>query len=396
MKIGVLRETYPGEARVALTPAVLPQLAKLQATVLVEAGAGRAAGFADSEYQEKGATILASRREVLAQADVLACVRTYGANPQAGAADLPLYRVGQVMIGFADPLNRPELSAELAGCGVSLLAMELVPRITRAQSMDALSSMASIAGYKAVLLAAGTLPRMFPMMMTAAGTITPAKVFVIGAGVAGLQAIATARRLGALVEAYDLRPAVKEQVESLGARFASLELSTQGAEGTGGYAREMDEAFYTKQREMMARIVHESDVVISTAAVPGRKAPVLVTKPMVESMRIGSVIVDMAAEQGGNCELTRPDEIVDVGGVTVLGPTNLAAGVPYHASQTYARNLTALLGHLAKDGSVQIDPTDVITAGVLVCREGQVVNPAVQEALAARSPTAAVTEGSIT
>ncbi len=380
MKIGVVKETFPGERRVALVPGVLASLKKAGLEVLLEPGAGLAAGFPDGDYQDKGATLAADRAQVFRDSDILLQVRTLGANLEAGRTDLPSLRSGQTVIGFAEPLLEAGAARELAGCGVNLLSMELIPRITRAQSMDALSSMASIAGYKAVLLAADTLPKMFPMMMTAAGTIAAAKVFIIGAGVAGLQAIATARRLGSVVQAYDVRPAVKEQVMSLGAKFVEMELGT--AEGTGGYAKAMDEEFYRKQRELMGRVVAEVDVVITTAAVPGRKSPILVTTEMVRNMKPGSVVVDLAAERGGNCEATRPGETVLVGEAKVLGPTNLPAAVPFHASQMYAKNITTFLLHMVKDGQLQLNVDDEIVRETLVCREGAVVHPRVMEALA--------------
>jgi NAD(P) transhydrogenase subunit alpha len=366
---------------VALVPSGVPPLVKAGLEVLVQAGAGEGAGYRDQEYTDKGAAIVPDRASVFAQADIVLQVRTLGANPEAGRADLELVRPGQVLIGFCEPLLEAGLAAELAEKDVILLSMELMPRITRAQSMDALSSMATIAGYKAVLLAANTLPRMFPMLMTAAGTISPARVFVVGAGVAGLQAIATARRLGAVVEAYDVRPAVREQVESLGGKFVELELETGEAEDAGGYAKELGEEFYTRQREMMLRVVAGSDVVITTAAIPGKKAPVLVTRPMVEGMRLGSVIVDLAAERGGNCELTRAGETVEHGGVTILGPVNIPSTIPYHASQMYSKNITTFLLHLVKEGKLELDTEDEITAGTLVTRDGEVVHPRVQEAL---------------
>ena len=290
-------------------------------------------------------------------------------------------RHGQVVIGMADPLGSPEIARELSSRGVIAFALELIPRITRAQSMDVLSSMATIAGYKAVLLAANTLPRMFPLLTTAAGTITPAHVFIVGVGVAGLQAIATARKLGAVVEAYDVRPAVKEQVQSVGAKFVELPLETAQAEDKGGYAKAQDESFYQRQREMMARVIAANDVVITTAVVPGKKAPVLVTAEMVRGMAPGSVIVDLAAERGGNCELTRADQVVVENGVTILGPTNLPSTVPYHASQMYAKNITTFLLHLVKDGAVKADTTDEITRETLITRDGEVVNPKVRQAL---------------
>ncbi len=293
-------------------------------------------------------------------------------------ADLALTRPGQTLIAFLDPLGEPALAAALAARGVTALAMELMPRITRAQSMDALSSMATVAGYKAVLLAASHLPRMFPMLTTAAGTIKPARVFVVGAGVAGLQAISTARRLGAPVEAYDVRPAAKEQVQSVGAKFVELPLEAGDAEDKGGYAKAQDESFYRRQREMMAKVVAGSDVVITTAAIPGKRSPVLVTGEMVKGMAPGSVIVDLAAERGGNCELTRADEIVVAHGVTILGPTNLPSTVPYHASQMYGRNITTFVTHLVKDGVLTLSADDEIARETLVTRDGQVVHERVK------------------
>ena len=381
MVVGIPAETFPGERRVATVPGVLPALTKAGLDVLVGPGAGAPAGFPDAEYVEKGASLAADRAHLFATADVVLQVRALGANPDAGRADLELIRPGQVVIGLSEPLGAPTAARELAGRGATAFSMELIPRITRAQSMDALSSMATIAGYKAVLVAAEALPRMFPMMMTAAGTVTPARVFVVGAGVAGLQAIASARRLGAKVEAYDVRPAVKEQVESLGASFVDLPLDTAGSEDAGGYAKAQDEAFYARQREMMGRVVAGSDVVITTALIPGRPAPVLVTDEMVAGMTPGSVVVDLAAERGGNVEPSRPDEAVTAHGVTVLGPTNLPSTVPYHASQMYARNVSALLLHLVRDGAVALDPDDEITAGTLVSRDGEVVHPRVRELL---------------
>jgi NAD(P) transhydrogenase subunit alpha len=381
MIIGIPQETFPGDHRVALIPATVPALTKAKLEVLVEAGAGLAAGYPDKSYEEKGAKTAAGRDAIFKSADVILQVRSLGANPEAGRADLGLVRRSQVVIGFMDPLGSPQASRELAERGVTAFAMELLPRITRAQVMDALSSMATVAGYKAVLLAADALPRMFPMLMTAAGTIAPARVFVIGAGVAGLQAIATAHRLGAVVQAYDVRDAVKEQVRSVGAKFVELPLETGSAEAQGGYAKAMDEAFYRRQREMMARVVAESDVVISTAAVPGKRAPVLITEDMVQGMEPGSVIVDLAAETGGNCELTQAGRTVTAHGVTILGPVNLAATVPYHASQMYSKNVSSLLLHLVKEGRLEPNLEDEITRETLVCRGGEVVHPRVRELL---------------
>ena len=386
MIVGIPKESYPGERRVSMVPAVIPSLIKAGLEVLVERGAGESAGFPDAAYVDKGARIGDTRAQVFADAGILLEVRTVGANPEAGLADLDLFRRGQTVIGFSEPLAEPEMARKLAARGVIALSMELIPRITRAQSMDALSSMATIAGYKAVLLAASALSRMFPMLMTAAGTLTPAKVFILGAGVAGLQAIATARRLGAKVKSYDVRPAVQEQVESLGAKFVSLPLETAEAEDTGGYAKAQDDSFYRRQREMTARIVAASDVVITTALVPGKKAPVLVTADMVAEMAPGAVVVDLAAERGGNCELTQPDQLVVRNGVTILGPTNLPSTVPCHASQMYAKNVSALLLHLAKDGDLWIDLEDEVTRDTLVSQGGEIVHPRVREALGMTNP----------
>ena len=380
MIIGVPVESYRHERRVALVPAVVPVLTKLGMTVLVERGAGERAGFADSAYEERGAGIVTDRARLFAKADVLVRIHPWAANPSSHA-DLEFFRSGQVVIGLLDPLGAPESIRGLAERGVTALALELLPRVSRAQSMDALSSMATIAGYKAVLLAADLLQKMFPMMITAAGTITPARVFVIGAGVAGLQAIATARRLGAVVQAYDVRPAVKEQVESLGAKFVELALETQAAETAGGYAKAMDENFYRRQREIMAKVLAESDVVITTAAVPGKRAPVLITQEMVRAMRGGSVIVDLAAETGGNCELTRPGETVEVDGVSILGPVNLPSTIPYHASQMYARNIASFLQLLVRDGKLHLDLEDQIIRETLLTCNKEIVNPLVRELL---------------
>jgi proton-translocating NAD(P)+ transhydrogenase subunit alpha len=381
MKIGVPAEKFPGERRVALVPASIPALKKAGLDVLVEAGAGERAGFTDSAYQEKGAQLVTTRADLFAAADVILHVRLAGAAGDSGKADLALLRTGQIVIGMADPLGVPEGVRALAGRGVTGFALELIPRITRAQSMDVLSSMATVAGYKAVLVAADTLPRMFPLLTTAAGTITPAHVFIVGVGVAGLQAISTARRLGAVVEAYDVRPAVKEQVQSVGAKFVELPLETAQAEDKGGYAKAQDESFYQRQREMMKKVVAANDVVITTAVVPGKKAPILVTAEMVRGMAPGSVVVDLAAERGGNCELTRADQIVVEQGVTILGPTNLPSTVPYHASQMYAKNVTTFLLHLVKEGNVKIDPADEITRDTLITERGEVVNSRIRAAL---------------
>jgi NAD(P) transhydrogenase subunit alpha len=376
--VGSPKETFPGERRVGLVPEVVPDLVKRGLEVVVEKGAGAAAGFPDAQYAEKGARV-AARDEVF-EADVILAVRCAGANPEHARDDLPRMREGQALVGLAEPLAQPGHCSELAGTGAHLFALELLPRTTRAQAMDVLSAMATVSGYKCVLLAAERLPRLFPMLVTAAGTVAPARVLVIGAGVAGLMAIATAKRLGAVITAYDVRPAVKQEVASLGARFLELEL--EGAAGEGGYARAMDEAFYEKQRKLLTDAVAGSDVVITTAAVPGKPAPKLVTAAMVRAMRPGSVIVDLAAERGGNCELTKPGKTVEEGGVAILGPANVPATVPYDASRMFSKNLRNFLFHLLdKEGRLAPDFDDEIVRGTLVTRGGDVVHPRVREAL---------------
>ena len=380
VSIGVPRETFPGERRVALVPRACDALGKLGVSVVVEQSAGVEAGFPDEQYATRGARS-ATRRDVF-QADVILQVRSLGANPEAGRADLALLRPGQTVIGFGEPLTALEQDSALARTGVSFFAMELMPRITRAQSMDALSSMATIAGYKAVLLAATSLPKIFPMLMTAAGTVTPARVLILGAGVAGLQAIATARRLGAVVSAYDVRSAVKEQIESLGAKFVVLDIEAGASEDKGGYAKAMGEEFYRRQRELLTNVIREQDVVISTAAVPGKKAPILITTEMASALAPGSVIVDVAAERGGNCELTRPGETVHHQGITILGPLNLASSAPYHASQMYSSNVVSFLKlMLTKDGSLQLKRDDEIIRETLVTHAGETVHARVNELL---------------
>ncbi len=379
MIVGVPREIYPGERRVALVPMVIPSLLKAGFEIVVEAGAGREAGYPDAHYIEKGAKIVAERAAVFAAADIIVQILCYGSNDVTGKADLSLLRPGQMLIGFLRPLGSLETLQELADTKVTSFSVELVPRTTRAQSMDALSSMATICGYKAVLIAADRLPRIFPMLTTAAGTITPARVFVIGAGVVGLQAIATARRLGAVASAYDLRPAAKEQVQSLGGRFVELPIEAKDAEDARGYARPQDESFYQRQRELLGRVVRESDVVITAAVIPGKKSPVLVTEEMVRGMAPGSVILDLAAERGGNCELTRTGQTIVEHGVTIIGAINMASGVPYHASQMYARNISAFLLHLLKDGRLNLNLEDEIIRETLVTRDGEIVNRRVRE-----------------
>jgi NAD(P) transhydrogenase subunit alpha len=393
MIVSVPRETYPGERRVALVPGGVTELAKHDCQVKIESGAGIAAGFSDDAYRENGAEVVGDRGALFEAADLLLMVRTPGANPAEGQADLDRLSGRHTLVGTADPLGNPQVAQQLAQRGTTLFALEMLPRITRAQSMDVLSSMATIAGYKAVLLGAEHLPKMFPMLMTAAGTLTAAKVFVIGAGVAGLQAIASARRLGAVVQAYDVRVAVKEQIESLGARFVEMELPAESAEGEGGYAKQLGEDFYQKQRDLMARVVSQSDVVITTAAIPGKPSPRLITAEAVRGMSAGSVIIDLAAERGGNCELSQPDEIVDENGVTILGPTNLASEVPTHASQMYSRNLTNFSASLICEGKLQLNFDDEVVRETLVAYRGQVTSPKIRELLE-MEPLESLPEGS--
>ena len=380
MIVGVPKESFPGERRVALVPLVVPNLAKAGIEVIVESGAGTEAGYPDAEFVAKGAKIASDRRAVFSAAEIVTQVLCYGSNDRTGEADLALMRRDQGLIGFLRPFGSREVEEKLAATGVTSFSVELMPRSTRAQSMDALSSMSTISGYKAVILAADALPRIFPMLTTAAGTITPARVLIIGAGVAGLQAIATARRLGAVASAYDVRPAAKEQVQSLGGRFVELAIEAENAQDARGYATEQGEAFYAKQRELLGQVIAASEVVIAAAVVPGKKSPILVTKEMVAGMAPGSVIVDLAAERGGNCELTKPGETIVVHGVTIIGAINVAGSVPYHASQMYARNITAFLLHLVKDGKLRLDMQDEIIRETLVTRGGEVVQARVREA----------------
>ena len=379
MIIGVPKESYPGERRVALVPAVVPTLTKAGFEVQVQSGAGIEAGYPDSLYVEKGAKIVADRAAVFTAADIVVQILCYGSNDVTGKQDVPLYRRDQILVGFLRPFGSAEVVQEIAHAGVAAFSVELMPRTTRAQSMDALSSMATVAGYKAVLVAADSHPRIFPMLTTAAGTVTPARVFVIGCGVAGLQAIATSRRLGAVISAYDLRPAVKEQVQSLGGRFVELPIEAKDAQDARGYARAQDEDFYRRQRELLGKVVQDSDVVIAAAVIPGKKSPVLVTEDMVKAMAPGSVVVDLACERGGNCEITEAGKTVVKHGVTLIGAINLAAGVPYHASMMYARNVTAFLNHLIKDQKLNLNLDDEIVRETLLTRGGEIVQARVRE-----------------
>jgi proton-translocating NAD(P)+ transhydrogenase subunit alpha len=380
--VGVPRETFPGEARVALVPAVLTQLAQAGIDVVVEVGAGAAAGFTDRSYADHGAR-LGSRDEVFA-ADVVAQVRAGGANPDAGRDDRDRMHADQVVVGLADPLVAADAARQVAERKVIAFALDLLPRITRTQAMDVQSSQATVAGYRAVVMAADHLPKMFPMLTTAAGTVPPAQVLVVGAGVAGLTAIATARRLGAVVQAYDVRRAAQEEIESLGARAVVLPLDA-GDEDADGYARELGDALLQRQQELLARVVAGVDVVITTASVPGKRAPLLITEEAVLGMAPGSVVVDCSAERGGNCTLTRAGErVVTANEVTILGPTNLASDVAHDASVMYAKNMAAFLLHLVHDGRIELDLQDEIVDGTLVARDGDVVHPRVREALDAQ------------
>jgi len=377
--IGVPKESYPGERRVALVPVVLPTLIKAGFEVVIQAGAGVEAGYPDSHYSDKGARIVADRAGVFGAANIILQVLCYGSNDITGKQDVALFRRDQIVVGFLRPFGAQEVAEDIAHAGVTSFSVELMPRTTRAQSMDALSSMGTVCGYKAVLVAADSHPRIFPMMTTAAGTITPARVFVIGAGVAGLQAIATARRLGAVISAYDLRPAAKEQVQSLGGRFVELPIEAKDAQDARGYARAQDEDFYRRQRELLGKVVQESDVVITAAVIPGKESPILVTEDMVKGMAPGSVIFDLASERGGNCELTEVGKTVVKDNVTIIGAINVASGVPYHASQMYARNVTAFLTHLIKDQKLNLNLQDEIVRETLVTHGGEIVNARVRE-----------------
>ncbi len=372
MKIAVPKEVAPNERRVALIPEAVAKLTQMQHQVLVQAGAGQAARFSDDLYANAGASLVKDVQDLYQQADIVLKVQRPMEHPDLGKHEADLLRPGSILIGFLEPLSHPDTIQKLAQRNITAFSMENIPRIARAQRMDALSSMSSIAGYKAALIAASSLGKFFPMMMTAAGTIPPAKVLVLGAGVAGLQAIATARRLGAVVEAYDVRPVVKEQVESLGAKFVELPPLEEKVEVAGGYARELSEEAQRRQRELIHAHVKESDVVITTALVVGRKAPLLVTEAMVKDMRPGSVIVDLASEAGGNCELTRAGETIEKYGVIIHGPLNLPSSMPVHASQMYSRNISSLLLLLLKDNQVNLDFQDQIINDCCITHQGQV------------------------
>ena len=385
MNVAVPREIHAGERRVTLVPQTCGKLTEQGFTIAVESGAGEAAGFPDADYESRGAVIKESPEDLYSTADVILKVQPPELHETSGKHEVEWLKEGATLISFLYPQINLDLVRQLAERRISSFAMELMPRITRAQSMDALSSMSSIAGYKAVLLAANLLPRFFPMLMTAAGTITPARVLILGAGVAGLQAIATARRLGAVVEAYDIRPAVKEEVESLGARFVELDVDTTDSQDSGGYAKEQDEAKQERIRKLLTAHLARADVVLTTALVPGKKAPILLTTEMVQSMKRGSVIVDLAAEQGGNCESTRPGKEVVENGVLIAGPLNLVSDVAFNASEMYSRNVSGFLLHLWKDGRLEFDLEDELTRGPLVTRNGEIVHEATRAAFSGES-----------
>jgi H+-translocating NAD(P) transhydrogenase subunit alpha len=376
MHLAVPTEIAPGEKRVALVPEVIPQLLKSGHTVAVQSGAGLRAGFTDDAYAAAGAAIMPDAGAVYSNAEMILKVL----RPHV-ERELPGIASGSVLIGLLQPAGDPEFFQHAADRGITALSMELVPRTTRAQMMDALSSQSTVAGYKAVLLAANALQKFFPMLMTAAGTVRPARVLVIGAGVAGLQAIATARRIGAVVEAFDTRPVVKEQVQSLGATFIELDVDTRDAEDTGGYAKELAEEHIRREKELIHERAMLSDVVITTALIPGKRAPLLVTADTVASMKAGSVIVDLAGEQGGNCELTEPGATVERHGVTIIAPLHISSQLSYHASQMYAKNLSALIALLTKDGKLNLDMNDDIISAVTVTANGEIRNPGIRSRL---------------
>tara|TARA_B110000503_G_scaffold134547_1_gene213745 strand:- start:2229 stop:3431 length:1203 start_codon:yes stop_codon:yes gene_type:complete len=380
--IGIPSEIKTGERRVAMSPVNVKSLTDKGIKVLFQANAGNASGYPDAEYEQAGATITTDRAEIFAAADILLQVQSFGSNNDNSDGDLASLRSGQVVIGMMDPLATPSAAQAVAGTGATAIALELVPRISRAQSMDVLSSMATLAGYKAVLMGASASPRIFPMLMTAAGTLKPARVLIMGVGVAGLQACATAKRLGALVEAYDVRPAAREQIISVGAKPVELDLDTGESEGAGGYAKAQGEDFLRRQRELMTVVIAEQDIIITTAAIPGAKSPILVTEDMVKAMKPGSVIVDLAAERGGNCDLTQQGKTIIAHGVTIIGPENVPSELAYHATQMYGKNLQTLLELIIDgEGNLNLDFKDEIVAGTVVAHRGDVPHPHMRKLL---------------
>jgi len=380
--IGIPSEIKAGEKRVAMSPANVQSLTDKSVKVFIQADAGSAAGYPDAEYTAAGATVTADRAEIFASADIILQVQSFGSNNDNSDGDLALLRSGQLVIGMMDPLASPQAAQAVAKTGATAIALELVPRISRAQSMDVLSSMATLAGYKAVLMGASAAPRIFPMLMTAAGTLQPARVLIMGVGVAGLQACATAKRLGAVVEAYDVRPAAREQILSVGAKPVELDLDTGESEGAGGYAKEQGEDFLRRQRELMTEVVAQQDIIITTAAIPGAKSPILVTEDMVKAMKPGAVIVDLAAERGGNCDLTKQGETVVVHDVTILGPENVPSDLAFHASQMLGKNMQTLLELIVDEaGNLNLDFNDEIVAGTVVAHEGEIPHPHMRKLL---------------
>jgi len=380
--IGIPSEIKPGEQRVAMSPANVKSLTDKSVQVLFQTNAGSAAGYPNAEYTAAGATLTDDRAEIFAKADIVLQVQSFGSNNDNSASDLASLRKGQLVIGMMDPLAAPQAAQAVADKGASAIALELVPRISRAQSMDVLSSMATLSGYQAVLMGASAAQRIFPMLMTAAGTLQPARVLIMGVGVAGLQACATAKRLGGIVEAYDVRPAAREQIISVGAKPIELDLDTDESEGAGGYAKEQGEDFLRRQRELLTAVVAEQDIIITTAAIPGAKSPILVTEDMVKAMKPGSVIVDLAAERGGNCDLTEQGKTVMAHGVTILGPENVPSELAYHASQMYGKNMQTLLELILDDqGNLNLDFNDEIVAGTVVAHNGEVPHPYMRKLL---------------
>ena len=372
MKVGIPKEIAPNENRVALVPEAVGTLVKAGVEVLVESGAGEGAFFPDRAYEEAGATLVPDARTLMAQADVVLKVQAPVLNTAVGEHEVGMMREGAALVTFLQPLGNPDVLKRLEERRITSFSLDRIPRIARAQKMDALSSQSTVAGYKAVLTAASASAKFFPMLVTAAGTVPPAKVLVLGAGVAGLQAIATARRLGAMVQAYDIRPAVKEQVESLGGSFLGVDLTGEQTEDEGGYARELAAEAQEQQNKLLRRHVPEADIVITTALIPGKQAPILVTTEMVQDMKAGSVIVDLAAEMGGNCELTEPGSVVTKYGVTIHGPLDVSSTMPVHASQMYSRNISSFLLHLVQNGNLKLDFNDPITNDTCITHEGKV------------------------
>ena len=373
MLLGIPSEIKTGERRVALAPSNVRSLADKGVEILFQSGAGVSAGYPDTDYADAGATLVDARERIFAEADIILQVQSFGANNENSDSDLKLLRHGQLVIGMMDPLASPQAAQSVAATGASAIALELVPRISRAQSMDVLSSMATLSGYKSVLMGASASPRIFPMLMTAAGTLQPARVLIMGVGVAGLQACATAKRLGAVVEAYDVRPAAREQIISVGAKPVELDLDTGESEGEGGYAKAQGDDFLRRQREQMTAVVAEQDIIITTAAIPGAKSPILVTEDMVKAMKPGAVIVDLAAERGGNCDLTQQGKTITAHGVTIIGPENVPSELAYHASQMYGKNMQTLLELILDEGGdLQLNFDDEIVAGTVVAHEGDV------------------------